>query len=370
MMHHIAYIPVLKAKRGELDALEDLGVASKRSVLPLLEVASIPYDFEDEQPTKRIDEHLATLPAKIKNAWGVEQAILVDGFLVEEENLEDGTNSIAWLFNGLRQEGVRAIPVIGFDRYPQYEEAVKNIVATDQRGCCLRIQTAQLEDVDELQEKIDALLVSVGVAPKDVDLVIDFGPMDSSQMGVLRSTLSLTINSFPRLLDWRMFSISSGAFPMNLTEVYQQSTAKQERADWLLWVYLWERRKKLKRVPVFSDYAVAFPEPEDIDPRLMRMSPNIRYTQDKYWLIVKGKALSKKKDKVQNPPARIQYPELSTSLIGSDYFQGENCCKGDAFIVQCAAKTSGPGNATTWRRVGTCHHLTFVVKQIAGLPVV
>ena len=89
----------------------------------------------------------------------------------------------------------------------------------------------------------------------------------------------------------------------------------------------------------------------------MRMSASIRYTTADHWLIVKGKNVRQY--------GFDQYFELCRTLVELPEYSGENFSWGDRFIMRCARGSGGPGNATTWRKVGTNHHLTLVAQQLA-----
>jgi hypothetical protein len=93
----------------------------------------------------------------------------------------------------------------------------------------------------------------------------------------------------------------------------------------------------------------------------MDMTANIRYTIDGNWLIVKGRGVKKH--------GYGQFAAICRALVGRPEFCGRNFSTGDAYIADCATNAVGTGNMTTWRKVGTNHHLTFVVDRIARLPV-
>lgn len=53
------YVPIVKGKAGEYSALQDLAPAVKQAVTPLIEIPVVPWDFENEEPAKTLDAHLA-----------------------------------------------------------------------------------------------------------------------------------------------------------------------------------------------------------------------------------------------------------------------------------------------------------------------
>jgi len=67
------YVPILKSKRGELDALSRVGEVDRILLTPLLELP--PADFDDPVTLA------AVIQAKAQNiarAWGVDRPVFVD----------------------------------------------------------------------------------------------------------------------------------------------------------------------------------------------------------------------------------------------------------------------------------------------------
>ena len=91
----------------------------------------------------------------------------------------------------------------------------------------------------------------------------------------------------------------------------------------------------------------------------MRPSASIRYTAQDSWLVLKGKNL--------RGNGFGQFYQVSRDLIARPEYSGRNFSWGDAYIYECGDELAGPGNLTTWRKVGTSHHLVFAVRQLANL---
>jgi len=67
-------------------------------------------------------------------------------------------------------------------------------------------------------------------------------------------------------------------------------------------LFVRSKKKAVKRVPTFGDYAINHPILTEINPKLMLMSPNIRYTDSVNFVIAKGQAQPRKKK--SRPPKR------------------------------------------------------------------
>ncbi len=256
------------------------------------------------------------------------------------------------------------VPVIGLDRVKEYGQAVREAVSNDKRGCCLRLVESDLEALADLEAQVESLLDFIRVDASQVDLLVDFGPTVPS-----RSALAYQINALPFLKKWRSLTVASSSFPLNMAEVAQNSIVEFERREWTAWTFLRSKRKTLVRMPTFGDYAINHPGLVEIDPRIMRMSPNIRYTAELNYVVAKGEAYSRKKDRTKKSgvAASDQYPKLAKMIMNHASWAGKKFSWGDTFIEACSRRAC-VGSPTNWRAVGTSHHIACVVRQIASLP--
>ncbi len=226
---------------------------------------------------------------------------------------------------------------------------------------CLRLQEPDLAS-DTLDKQIAATLNGLDLSPKHVDLVLDYGPVVPP-----RSSLVPVLNAIPRVKEWRSFTLAASSFPVNMAGVAKYATVELDREEWTNWTFLRSRSDKLLRMPTFGDYAINYPEPSDVDPREMRMSANIRYTWTTTFVIAKGEAAPRKKDKEPGAALSAQYPLLAQQIIEHKAWCGPTFSWGDSFIQKCANREC-VGGPREWRAVGTSHHFAFVVKQQANLP--
>jgi hypothetical protein len=225
----------------------------------------------------------------------------------------------------------------------------------------MRLQESDLAS-DDLGKQLTAALKFFGLPANNVDLVVDYG-----QVVVPRSTIVPLINTIPDLKEWRTFTLSACAFPIDMSGVAQYSTVELPRDEWTNWTHIRSREDKIDRMPTFGDYAINHPEPSEIDPRKMRMSGNIRYTSTLTYVVAKREAFPRKKDKDKKADRAEQYPQLAEAIMSHKAWCGPNFSWGDAYIKKCANKECVSGG-TEWRAVGTSHHLAFVAKQLASLP--
>lgn len=344
------YVPVLKAKEGEYTSFPVLDTKLSNTVTPLFEIVQT-----DESA---LDLELAKAAAKFgKNLKGWRR------FYVDFLNLDprvrvpSGQHPLDELFAAMRQSGLSAVPVVRFTRDAAYLAATAAIVRLDQRGICLRMTPGDFDA--SLPRRLDALLKAAGCVPSGVHVVIDFGAIAEANAASIAVAAEALLVSLPYLQDWKDVTFVGTAFPKTLSELPRNTEAKLPRTEWAVWQRLLAHN--LPRKPGFGDYAIAHPEMVAFTPGVMTVSANIRYTSNGHWLCLKGESTKKS-------AGYDQYHALSAKLVRKAEYAGASFSYGDKIINDCAARRVGPGNQTTWRKVGTVHHITAVAGAIAKLP--
>lgn len=359
MFDHKHYVPILKGRQGEYGALETLSRAAKDRLTPLIEIPPIQWDFGEGRPAKTIDGHLAKLAAVMKRSVGLNRSFFIDLLWIpDSERMEDGTLPLEWIFRTSRDLNLLPVPTINLVRAPEILEATRQIVQQDRRGICLRIQREDFTDFPDLEEQVLTTLEQVSTPVAETDLIFDLRSIMPPRQIDVDSVIQLA-ESIPRLTEWRSFTISATAFPENLAGLPPADSSVLDRTEWNLWLELRRRRREFSRRPTFGDYAISHPESSEVDPRIMSASASIRYTVDQSWLILKARSLRKN--------GFDQFFGVCRDLVDRPEYSGINFSWGDKYISDCADGMDGPGNLTTWRKVGTSHHLAFVVRQLANL---
>lgn len=356
MNEKLMYVPILKAKEGEFKALEVTSENSLDKITPLFEIVNLPWNYEEECESKSIDAHLDKIGKKIEDSIGERFFFLDSRYIDGDRQMNDGIHHLNFLFQEFRQRNLNGIPVTGFTKLNQYKEAVKQIYDIDKKGICLRIESSELGSVN-LSNNLDEFLKFYNIERNEVDIVIDLKNITSDEKNLyLLSLTAILNNTFPNVNEWRNIIISATSFPQNLSDIDANSIDSIERTEWLLFNEL--QNNGLVREITFSDYCIANSEITEIDPRFMQMSASIRYTHTNYWLIVRGRSI-----KTQG---FIQYHNLCANLIARNEYMSPTFSWGDNYINDCANNNVSTGNATTWRKVGSNHHLEFVVNQLSN----
>ncbi len=358
MFDGFQYVPILKGRQGEYGALQTTFSDAKPLLAPLIEIPPIPWDYKASQPGKTIDEHLRSVAGNIERAWGCFEPIFIDLMWIEDgERMVGGVHPLSHVFATIRNRGIQAIPVTGLARHQAYQEACREVIRMDGRGLCLRLQREDFDESDDLASQTSRLLSDLGACEREADLLLDLRAISPADINGQAGDVIAMIDALPQLTSWRSFVLAGTAFPDDLMGLPPSARSAIPRAEWALWTELISSHS-LPRVPTFGDYAIASPQPSEVDPRIMRPSASIRYTAEQSWIILKGRNL--------RDHGFAQFHQVSQALLGFPEYSGSDFSWGDRYISDCAGRLVGTGNLTTWRKVGTSHHVAYVLQQLAN----
>jgi hypothetical protein len=354
------YVPILKGKEGEYAALEALKPDIKGMVMPLIEIPAIPYDYANERPAKSLDDHIADIPERLKKACAGMPFYLDLPWFGDDETLSHGQTACESILAKSATLGLNAVPVVSRESTPAYLAATKGHTAANGCGACIRLLVEDFEEDVDLDAEVERLLTSTTTGDiGSTDLIIDLEDLGANAGRaalIARSVFSM----IPRKDEWRRMILAAASFPEDLSDVSAATIVTLPRHEWNLWKTLQRKPAALPRPDlIFGDYAMAHPIAKTLDPRTMRMSANIRYTTQDEWLVIKGRNVRQF--------GFSQYFDLCRLLVERPEYSGRSYSWGDAYIADCADATQGPGNATTWRKVGVNHHLTLVTRGLASL---
>lgn len=356
----LMYVPILKGKEGEYGALEALPLEDRLPISPLIEIPSIPYDYVNEKPARTLERHVGEVARKLRSCWGCDRAFYLDFTThADQQVLKDGTHALELILGEARREEVRAIPVVRMKDNQGALEAAARHSQLAGTGVCLRLTVADFDEEIDLGLLIDEILGQLNVSESAVDVVLDLEEIQGDVQRSVFATRGL-LPSIPSLNSWRTLILAASSFPEDLRDADARSITTWPRMEWQLWQALQRRPERLPRQNlVYADYGITNPKLIELDPRTMSMSASIRYTGEDEWVIVKGRNVRQY--------GFDQYFGLAEKLMEHPSYKSPTYSWGDQYIADTAARKKGPGNATTWRKVGTNHHLRLVPIQLSTL---
>jgi Beta protein len=344
------YSPVLRWKRGEKKALEELAPEIREHVVPIIELVRRPIELQLRR-RKRSDV-LNRLVGELEEARGSIPFYLdlrhVKGLLDEPGRPHPmeiiGVQAAA--------RALTVIPVVGIRADKNLSEAASRVFTSCGAGLCVRVAPPEWTREDSARQ-LSSLLTNLGLDPENVDLVLDHGSPDPA------FDYSAVHPHAVKAIPWRRIVTLSGAFPKDLSSLPKNGQYCIPRRDWELWNTRFSRPSDRART-VYGDYTIQhayFEEP----PAHANFSASIRYTATSYWVVMRGEGVRN-----EDGPGYDQWPANAQLLVERPEFCGAAFSRGDEYIASMAAQHDKTGSAETWISAGINHHLTFVVNQLKG----
>jgi Beta protein len=192
--------------------------------------------------------------------------------------------------------------------------------------------------------------------PGDCILLLDFSGADLS---LPETVAEIIVASYQRVMEiglWHRVVFQATSYPEKNPAI-AGGQALMPRNEWRVWKHATLREREVARNLVFGDFSA------DSSKLVFDSGGGVpikhyRYSTVDDWLVIRAA------DEKRTPEAMR---EVSSRIVKSEYFAGRSFSHGDAYIDDTANGTGGPGNATTWRKVNTIHHLTRVVKDLGEL---
>ncbi|WP_160161086.1 hypothetical protein [Actinomadura sp. K4S16] len=376
-----AYVPILKAKAGELEALQhleapptplrpllelmppssrqqsgDLGEAEELDDAKNNETGHGPADpANGSGETRKLTRQLRKLALAIRDDLPAGSICSIDASYIDTLPFAPD----AWeCFTATLTEQLEPAPIRPVFRLtdpPERLAWVRGVIAEFGEGACLRLGSPDRDvDVRQAAELLSRVLPQLELGPEQIGVVIDLWTIEDDRD--LQRGLA-TAEELLKLTDqhpWQSVTVAGGAFPASISHLPGDAVSPLPRRDAHLWRQLQERQPA--RLPDFGDYAIAHPAP-GIGSRAPL--PNLRYTTDTEWQIWR-----------QRTPQDLgneRFCIICRDVVASEHFPTDRSrlCWGDRQIATRSEECSSPGNATKWRAFGTSRHLALVSDRLA-----
>lgn len=359
MFNHRHYVPILKWKQGEYQALFRLSEKAKNRLTPLFEIPPVGYDHERQQPTSTIEEHLQTFGIRLRAKWFARRCFVDFRLLGYNATMTNGQNCAGYALARARETQCQVVPVVSLDAPTGYLTAIKAAMELDRRGVCLRIFASDFDRAD-LAGEIRALLASLAVGWADTDLVLDLESFEYSSNVVFCRSVEAMLDMLPNIPQWRTITLAGTSYPEFVTQlIHKETTSTIDRKEWIAYKALVRHLGDNRRLPSFGDYAVAHPNVVSMDMRVVKPLAKLRYTIDDKWYVGVGVNV--------RTFGFGQYKKMCADLVSEPHFDGSGVSVADTYIANCATGNEATGNLTTWTWVSTNRHLTKVGADLAML---
>ena len=295
------YLPILKFKKGDLEALKK--VSKPDNIIPL-------FDIEDDFNHKNLE-------------------LLPNKFFYDADEI-DTLNEFSEIISNY--SNYNALPV-----RREYKHVKEN--------CCYRI------NVDYDLKKLSDTISLDNKDVSGVSLLIDFIDVSSLQ----ESKIDYAIDILDGVLNmqWENVFVSGTAIPKSMSLI----DIGESLVDRIEWTVLYKKFKKHFTQINYSDYGIHHPEAlRGFDPKIMSSSAKIRYTLEEKILILKGRSIK--------THGSHQYHDLAKKIVDSGEYMGEKFSFGDKFIKDCSDRKR-TGNPMNWITADLSHHFEVVTKQLS-----
>lgn len=347
------YTPILKVKKAEIDAVNDLDDITRGLIKPLFEFI-IPFN-ERISPRDAQQKFLRELPERLKSIQDAQgnKECLVDIRLIDKAIQSETLKQIMEHNNSLLFPIINTIPIFELN---SPTDAHKTILNHYQGNLCIRITKLDIQE-EKFFERIQQFIKKHNLKPLSIDIILDFGYVDETDE--LDEEIFKLIKKLIQLYPWNSTTFAAGAFPKDLSHLAPNQEHLISRYDYALWEKM---REQLQGVH-FADYTIQHP----IQLQLGAYTPSSssRYALEKDWLIQRGR-------KPKPGEGRTQYIAHAKLLVGgNEHYYGESHCKGDEYIMERSKepldpKKAHPGNPTKWLQTGICHHITLTANWVAN----
>lgn len=345
MKSDFIYVPIVKWKKGEQEALKHLTDEQKNKILPIIEIVN----YED--PKKIIND--------LKNCYI--NPVYIDT-VIADENDRDYLLSI--LDKG-RENNLEIYPVCYID------DLADLFIKLPNHTNRVSVKIPVPEDVDGPSYKNIFPLLKKFQTDSNVllDIILDLNLVAEKREAnrQFKNAKEVLDDYLLKENFYNLIILSVTSFPESLSSIPAGGKVSYSRFDILIYEKLLEKYKTthIKNKLVYSDYGVTKYTDSEINFSILRngILPKIRYTLDNSYRVLKGERDNKTRKLIKS------YIELAKEIVESDYYYGENFSYGDLEIKERALglNKKGAGNHTNWVTISANHHIAVVIEQLSTL---
>ncbi|WP_184702321.1 beta family protein [Aminobacter aganoensis] len=329
------YIPIVRTKAGEADALGNLSPAARARIFPLIRLGgAVPTTF---------------LPKMIASAAGFQ--IALEG--IHNFTVTGSAAVYTALFNRLGAGGVPTIPTLSLRAQPAYNIAAAALVGAYGPGFVLHVPLADLPHLATWVASVPAW------NPKEIDVLIDVAGVAEHPPIPYANYVAHTINASMRdNHPWRSVALHSWSAPKDHGPLNPGRNDVQ-RLDW--------QTGQLVRDLVhfqldYSDSGHVHPSLDEVPGYAMaNATVSVRYAIDDIWVIHKGVRTSG----ANGIDMGTQYRGHAQTLVADPAFGGLAApCWGDGRIQHYAVTPGGAGGRGQWAALLLNRHMSHVADRL------
>lgn len=341
-MERPLYVPILKWKKGEQEALKNLTAQERSKIIPLLEIV----DYQEPD----------TIFENVTNSF--DGPVYIDTAIAGE----DDRDYLILILDEFNKGEKTAYPVLYFNDFDESEDFITSIVDR------LAVRISLPEDIDgEGYKSIFQRIKDFYTKHNTLfDIILDLDIIsEKADANKQFREVKDVLNQY--LLNQKFYNsiiISSTSFPKNISSIPAGENASYIRYDIKLFLKLLEYPQYEKLKLIFSDYGVTKFTETDLDFSKMkhRPLPKVKYTTNDNYIVLKGARNTSTRAMIRD------YSSMAKEVVSSSYYFGNDFSFGDNYLYEKANKlTKGPGGPANWVTAVANHHIAVVVAQLSKI---
>lgn len=338
----IQYLPILKWKQGEREALANLSPNQRSKITPIIEIV-------DERSPDQFIEELKFY----------QDMVYFDTLVVDEDR-----SLLTLLIDKACKGGTLLAPVL----YPDDIVDADSLPFDKLTSIAVRLPVPENIEGPTHTNTFRMLQQLASQYSLKISLIIDLGIItESRQASIAYALLDMFLKQFSvELVKYKQIAICSSSFPETLTDIEAGSSASYRRYDIRLLQRLLNDESvttSIRNRLAYSDYGVTKFTETDIDFSRLRYGilPKVRYTTDESYYVLKGK-----KDHTTGEMI-VSYKDLARKLKNAEFYFGKDFSYGDTMISEIAMPNDRIGNSKNWVTYCVNHHVSVVIAQLSTL---
>jgi hypothetical protein len=347
----IHYIPFLKAKRGEFNAMGELTPEVKQAVCPF-------FDFprkKEEYSSEIYSRTTHGIVKGLKKHWGTDAEFYFDDLDIAQELKVNSGEPYAYVLNSLK--GMRIIPVVGLGRGSHNYSVVQLKREGEIASSTVAFRALQ-DDFDNFElnkDQIDFDLASVFAEFDEIDLIFDCRLCSGMDISLTAQQIAAFARNFCKVFNVRRVIVTGSSIPASIRDLVNPNSAETVTRHELAII---SKARLLAEVDVLAgDYATVSPffSDADFDPRLFQKvtAPRLIYSFDHSHYIARGVSLES--------GGQSQYVNLSQALCRQAFFRGRGYSTGEDYFDDKRKRIGSNATNGTVVTPSVVAHITYMV---------
>lgn len=344
------YVPFLKAKLGELNAMGALAPHVKTAITPF-------FDFPRRKPDYKAETFVSAargIATGLKKHWGTEGEFYFDDLDIGQKFTVQGEHQYAYALKAL--QGLKVLPVVALDR-PGHNDAVAHLKRNGGIASTMvafRAEQSDFEDFDAKADEIDYDLAAVFKEFEAIDLILDCRLCTGLNPSEAAQQIAEFTRKFAKIYPVRRVIVAGSSIPASIGEVVKSDSTEIISRQELVIISKARDLCELDVIP--GDYATVSPfySDKEFDPRILQKvtAPRLIYSFNHSHYVDRGVSLSS--------GGQRQYLGMTKTLCEQDFFR-KGFSAGETYFTE---KSKGIGsNATnaTVVKPSVVAHITYMV---------